>query len=225
MRKDKNISQPSARQAELFDKPDSQRLVHPTLLIGEEDVSLPDPSDARVITYGNGYTKFGQLFMAATEQGICRADFDRSAGEVFPALMASFPTGQLVPGWLPVFDEVLKIFSEDTLSASTVISVHLRGTPFQLSVWSALAEIPFGQRVTYTELAAGIGRPDAVRAVGTAIGRNPVAWLVPCHRVVHTGGRIGQYMWGAERKRALLAWEAGDIKYECFIFPSPGSGR
>ena len=205
MSKGKSIS----RQPGLFDGLEGQESVHPTLVIREEEVLSPDNQYVQIVTYGHGYTKFGQLFMAATEHGICRADFDRSAEDVFPSLMAAFPGCQLVAGWLPVFDEVLKIFSENHYSVAVPIPLHLRGTAFQISVWRALAEIPFGSRVTYADLAAGMGRPDAVRAVGTAIGRNPLAWLVPCHRVVHTGGRIGQYMWGAERKRMLLAWEAG----------------
>jgi AraC family transcriptional regulator of adaptative response/methylated-DNA-[protein]-cysteine methyltransferase len=198
-----------SRQPGLFDGPEGQARVHPTLVIRQEEVLSPDNQCVHIVTYGHGYTKFGQLFMAATEHGICRADFDRSAEDVFPALMAAFPGCQLVAGWLPVFDEVLKIFSKDHSSVASAIPLYLRGTAFQMSVWRALTEIPFGLRVTYAELAAGMGRPDAVRAVGTAIGRNPVAWLVPCHRVVHTGGRIGHYMWGAERKRRLLEWEAG----------------
>ncbi len=209
MNKGKSIS----RQPGLFDGSEGQGSVHPTLVIREEEVLPPDNQYVHTITYGHGYTKFGQLFMAATEHGICRADFDRSAEDVFPTLMAAFPGCQLVGGWLPVFDEVLKIFSEDHYSVAVPIPLHLRGTAFQLSVWRALVEIPLGSRLTYADLAAGIGRPDAVRAVGTAIGRNPVAWLVPCHRVVHTGGRIGQYMWGAERKRKLLEWEAGASKF------------
>ena len=209
MSKGKSIS----RQPGLFDGSAGQARVHPTLVIREEDVLISEHSSRHNITYGHGYTKFGPLFMAATEHGICRADFDRSPEDVFPSLMAAFPGCQSVAGWLPVFDEVLKIFSGDVSSVSTGIPLHLRGTAFQLSVWRALTEIPLGSRDTYAEVAAGMGRPDAVRAAGTAIGRNPVAWLVPCHRVVHTGGRIGQYMWGAERKRSLLEWEAGAFKF------------
>lgn len=205
MSKGKSIS----RQPGLFDGPEGKGPVHPNLLIREEDVLSPDHQYVHTITHGHGYTKFGELFMAGTEHGVCRADFDRSAEDVFPSLMAAFPGCQLVGGWLPVFDEVLKCFSEDHYSVAMPISLHLRGTAFQISVWRSLTEIPIGQQVTYGELAERIGRSDAVRAVGTAIGRNPVAWLVPCHRVVHTGGRIGQYMWGAGRKRRLLEWEVG----------------
>lgn len=86
--------------------------------------------------------------------------------------------------------------------------VGVTGTPFQVEVWRALLNIPFGDRVSYGQLAAMVGRPDAVRAVGTAVGRNPVAFLIPCHRVVHADGRTGGFMWGSERKRAMLSWEA-----------------
>jgi AraC family transcriptional regulator of adaptative response/methylated-DNA-[protein]-cysteine methyltransferase len=90
--------------------------------------------------------------------------------------------------------------------------VVLIGTGFQISVWKRLMAIPAGSVVTYSDVARGIDRPKAVRAVASAIGRNPLAILVPCHRVVPISGGIGQYRWGSERKRDLLAWEAGDSR-------------
>lgn len=164
------------------------------------------------ITYGEVHTKFGMLFMAATDEGICRASFGCSIDAEIKAIHIHFPKYQILPGEDPSFNLFISIFSQDPPSGGLHIPVHLRGTAFQLSVWRALTEIPFGKRVSYAELARSMGRPDALRAVGTAIGRNPVAWLIPCHRVVHTGGRIGHYMWGPERKRAMLEWEAGSFR-------------
>ncbi len=91
------------------------------------------------------------------------------------------------------------------------ITVHLTGTEFQLAVWRALIEVPAGQVISYAMLADRIGRPRALRAVGTAVGQNPVSWAVPCHRVTRTDGSIGGYHWGAAIKRALLAREGASI--------------
>lgn len=90
------------------------------------------------------------------------------------------------------------------------ITVDLSGTPFQLQVWQALLHIPEGQAVTYSDLAIHVGNPKAVRAVGTAVGRNPISWLIPCHRVLRTSGALGGYHWGTTRKRAMIAWESAN---------------
>jgi AraC family transcriptional regulator of adaptative response/methylated-DNA-[protein]-cysteine methyltransferase len=86
--------------------------------------------------------------------------------------------------------------------------LHLIGAPFQIKVWEALLAIPSGQVVTYGEIARAVGHPKAVRAVGTAVGRNPVSWLIPCHRALRTTGALGGYHWGLPVKRAMLAWES-----------------
>jgi AraC family transcriptional regulator of adaptative response/methylated-DNA-[protein]-cysteine methyltransferase len=210
MRKEKSNLPPAVRQSGLFDGADERKPVHPDLLITEEDVLSMDNANQHIITHGEGYTKFGRLLMAATEHGICRAEFEITTEDFLSRLNLSFTGYTCISGWHPLFDDFLRCFS-DNLSKDVVIPLHLRGTAFQMKVWNVLAKIPFGARLTYSEVAAMAGRPDAVRAVGTAIGRNPVAWLVPCHRVVHTGGRIGQYIWGAERKRRLLEWEVGSF--------------
>ena len=94
--------------------------------------------------------------------------------------------------------------------SSNEIVLHLYGTDFQIKVWRALLEIPFGNTSTYSDIAKAINNPRALRAVGTAIGRNPVAILVPCHRVLRSDGGIGGYYWGIEKKKILLEWE-GDM--------------
>jgi len=86
--------------------------------------------------------------------------------------------------------------------------LYLIGAPFQLKVWEALLNVPTGHVTTYSEIAGAIGTPKAVRAVGTAVGRNPISWLIPCHRALRKSGALGGYHWGLERKRAMLAWEA-----------------
>jgi AraC family transcriptional regulator, regulatory protein of adaptative response / methylated-DNA-[protein]-cysteine methyltransferase len=88
------------------------------------------------------------------------------------------------------------------------IKLHLKGTDFQLKVWETLLRIPMGGLTTYKDIAGRIGNPQASRAVGTAVGDNPVAYLIPCHRVIQSTGVIGQYHWGAGRKTAMIGWEA-----------------
>ena len=87
-------------------------------------------------------------------------------------------------------------------------ALHLIGAPFQIKVWEALLRVPSGHVTTYSEIAGAIGHPKAVRAVGTAVGRNPVSWLIPCHRALRKSGALGGYHWGLPVKRALLAWES-----------------
>ena len=101
----------------------------------------------------------------------------------------------------------LYIFTHDW-SKLHQIKLHLKGTAFQLKVWEALLKIPMGQLSTYGNIAASIKNPNASRAVGTAIGSNPVAFLIPCHRVIQSTGTFGGYMWGPVRKTAMIGWEA-----------------
>jgi AraC family transcriptional regulator of adaptative response/methylated-DNA-[protein]-cysteine methyltransferase len=101
----------------------------------------------------------------------------------------------------PVVDAALGISGEET-------RLYLIGAPFQIKVWEALLTIPTGHVTTYSDIAGVIGHPQAVRAVGTAVGRNPVSWLIPCHRALRRDGNLGGYHWGLPVKRAMLAWEA-----------------
>ena len=92
-------------------------------------------------------------------------------------------------------------------SASTPIKLHVSATNFQLQVWKALLNCPSGARVSYQDIAKAVGNDNASRAVGTAIGANPVAFLIPCHRVIRQSGALGGYRWGLDHKQALLSWE------------------
>ena len=104
----------------------------------------------------------------------------------------------------------LYIFRHDWSKLSEV-KLHLKGTEFQLKVWETLLKIPMGQLATYGKIAEGIYKPAASRAVGTAIGNNPVAYLIPCHRVIQSTGTLGGYMWGSTRKAAIIGWEAARV--------------
>ena len=107
--------------------------------------------------------------------------------------------------------DVLGIFQDDWNSLEQ-IKLHLAGTPFQLKVWESLLRIPMGRLSTYKDIAQTINNPKASRAVGNAIGSNPVAFLIPCHRVIQSNGEMGGYMWGPDKKAAIIGWEAAKTK-------------
>jgi AraC family transcriptional regulator of adaptative response/methylated-DNA-[protein]-cysteine methyltransferase len=106
----------------------------------------------------------------------------------------------------PMQQNAVRIFSGDW-SELQQIKLHLKGTAFQLKVWETLLKIPFGQLTTYGTIATQLNKPNASRAVGTAVGSNPVAFLIPCHRVIQATGSLGGYMWGETRKTAIIGWE------------------
>jgi len=161
------------------------------------------------IEFGVHETPFGDCLIATTERGVCEIAFIGTGDDPYDALRARWPNAMLVerPGATQGIAE--RIFG----TAATDIGaepLHLvvRGTNFQLKVWEALLRIPPGGVSTYEQIAAAIGAPTASRAVGTAVGANPVAYLIPCHRVIRKTGAFGNYRWGATRKRAMLGWEA-----------------
>ncbi|MFG6282506.1 methylated-DNA--[protein]-cysteine S-methyltransferase [Sphingomonas sp. S6] len=151
-------------------------------------------------------TSLGPLLVAATDTGLCRIAFDEDAD----ALAAHFPQATIVPGdaaLATLAAEVVALVEAPGRDAG--LPVDVQGTAFQEAVWQALRTIPAGETRSYAQLAAAAGRPGATRAAGTACGRNPLAVLVPCHRVTRGDGAMGGYAWGVERKRALLARERG----------------
>ncbi|MEM9267605.1 MAG: MGMT family protein, partial [Pseudomonadota bacterium] len=107
-----------------------------------------------------------------------------------------------------VQDPSMPALLEDVMSPQGQGQLHLIGAPFQIKVWEALLSIPSGHVTTYSDIARVVGNPKAVRAVGTAVGRNPVSWLIPCHRALRKSGGLGGYHWGLGVKRAMLAWES-----------------
>ena len=120
-------------------------------------------------------------------------------------LLDAFPQAQFTAQTDAFQQSALRIFADAESLPS--IKLHLKGTPFQLKIWQSLLKIPMGQLKTYGDIAQDIENPQANRAVGTAIGRNPVAFLIPCHRVIRSTGIIGGYKWGAPRKTAMIGWE------------------
>jgi O-6-methylguanine DNA methyltransferase len=151
----------------------------------------------------------GLLKLAATRAGVLRIAFPRESGEGFHGwIQRVFPGVELVGG-SAVLDEAQRELSAyfGGRQQQFKVPLDLRGTPFQRSVWKALLEIPFGATRSYAEVARAVGRPRAFRAVGAASGANPVPIIVPCHRVIASGGRLGGFRGGLEAKRRLLALE------------------
>jgi len=147
---------------------------------------------------------FARLCMASTSEGLCSVSLVMgSEGQAVETLKKSFPGAKLVASIRPDHTDFLKLFKKEPVS----LCFHLLGTPFQLDVWSALLNIPFGGTTTYGTLAAEIGRPKAYRAVGSAVGDNPIFWAIPCHRVLPASGGIGNYFWGPAIKKSILDWE------------------
>ena len=160
------------------------------------------------IRYGLHPTPFGRALIAATPRGICHLGFVQgSEGAAIDGLVRDWPGARMVEDPAATGSLVRPIF-DAAGRGRDALRLHLRGTNFQIKVWEALLRIPPGQVTTYEAVAAGIGRPAALRAVGSAVGRNPVAVLIPCHRVIRKVGGFGEYRYGPARKRALLAWES-----------------
>lgn len=159
------------------------------------------------INYSYAESPFGYLLVAATQKGICHMAFINSEEEASAALRARFPNAHYHQRVDALQQEALFIFQHDW-SRLHQIKLHLHGTPFQLKVWEALLKIPAGKLATYGNIAGQIDKPDASRAVGSAIGSNPIAYLIPCHRVIQASGNLGGYRWGTSRKAAMIGWEA-----------------
>ncbi len=166
-----------------------------------------------LINYSFAESPFGEIIVASTSKGICHLAFfsDQSQGEA--TLKARFPNANSHLLVDKIQQEALYIFQHDWNKLNQ-IKLHLHGTPFQLKVWEALLKIPMGNLTTYGRIAAEIEKPNASRAIGTAIGSNPVAFLIPCHRVIQSSGNIGGYMWGNTRKSAIIGWEAAQLNVE-----------
>ena len=159
------------------------------------------------IRYGIHPTPFGKCLIGTTERGICHLGFVQTGeGDAIDNLVENWKNATMIEDYRSTALLVTPIF--DLKHQGKPLQVHLRGTNFQLKVWEALLQIPVGAATTYAGIAARIGKPGASRAVGTAIGQNPIAVLIPCHRVIRKVGDFGNYRYGALRKKALLVRES-----------------
>lgn len=165
------------------------------------------------INYSYAESPFGNLIVASTQKGICYMAFVEDEEKARKDLQAHFPNASFKQMLDMHQQQALYIFTHDW-SRLHEIKLHLKGTDFQLKVWEALLKIPMGGVCTYGTIAQKLNNPNASRAVGTAIGSNPVAFLIPCHRVIQSTGTFGGYMWGPTRKAAIIGWEAAKTNYE-----------
>jgi len=156
------------------------------------------------INWGWFDTAFGPSIVMGTARGICGMGFaaDMGTEAALADLTRRWPQAEFVED-----PARLRPWVQAALGGQ-VAPLHLIGAPFQIKVWEALLRIPSGQVTTYSEIAGAVGHPKAVRAVGTAVGRNPISLLIPCHRALRKSGGLGGYHWGLPVKRAILAWEA-----------------
>ena len=160
------------------------------------------------IRYGLHASPFGKCLIAVTERGICHLAFvQTSEGDAIDHLVAGWKQARMIEDYRSTAALVEPIFDLRNSGRGKPLNVHLRGTNFQLKVWEALLQVPAGAVTTYEGIASSIGRPGATRAVGTAVGHNPIAVLIPCHRVIRKVGEFGNYRYGSSRKKALLARE------------------
>lgn len=158
------------------------------------------------IHYGWFDCPFGESLVMGTDKGICGIAYSEETGHdaAFQDLTSRWPKAHFVENPEALAPWLAGIYG----NTSAETQLHLTGSPLQIKVWEALMRIPSGQVTTYSEIAQAIGSPRAVRAVGTAVGRNPVSWLIPCHRALRKSGGLGGYHWGLPVKRSMLAYEA-----------------
>ena len=160
------------------------------------------------IRYGIHPTPFGKCLIGLTERGICHLGFvQASEGDAIDNLMADWKHATMIEDYRATASLIAPIFDLRYGSRGKPLNLHLRGTNFQLKVWEALLQVPAGAVTTYEALAMRVGQPSAARAVGSAVGHNPIAVLIPCHRVIRKVGEFGNYRYGELRKKALLARE------------------
>jgi AraC family transcriptional regulator of adaptative response/methylated-DNA-[protein]-cysteine methyltransferase len=163
------------------------------------------------INYSYAESPFGNIMVASTEKGICHIAFANSEAEGLIELQKAFPNAAYKQVVDMIQQNALYIFKHDW-SKLDEIKLHLKGTDFQLKVWETLLKIPAGKLSTYGNIANQLKQPTASRAVGSAVGDNPVAFLIPCHRVIQSTGEFGQYHWGSNRKTAIIGWEAAQAE-------------
>ncbi len=170
-----------------------------------------------LIHYCFAQTPFGGIILASTGRGICYLAFMENEAEALDGLKARFPNAAYVQHTDAFQQSALAVFARSG-GMLPPVKLHLKGTAFQLKVWEALLKVPAGGLVTYGTIARRINLPAACRAVGTAVGSNPVSFLIPCHRVIQASGVLGSYRWGSSRKRAIIGWEASNVPH------APGAG-
>ena len=177
-------------------------------VLGMTPSQFRDHGAGTVVRFAVGQCTLGAVLVAATERGVCAIELGDDPDALVHALERRFTKAELVGGDASFESIVARVVGLIERPGPHALPLDLRGTSFQLEVWTALSRIPVGATMTYAEVAEAIGRPTATRAVAQACGANPVAIAIPCHRVVRTDGGTSGYRWGVERKRVLLEREA-----------------
>ncbi len=166
------------------------------------------------IAWGYHPSPFGQALIMATERGVAGLAFADDASEeqaIFDDMARRWPAAGYTHAPERTAPYATRIFTPELWSKSDPLKLVLIGTDFEVRVWDALLRLPPGQAITYSDLAAHVCSPAAARAVGSAVGRNPISFVVPCHRVLRKDGGLGGYHWGITRKQAIIGWEAGRL--------------
>ena len=166
------------------------------------------------IRYGFHPSPFGLALLMATPRGICGlafADDNAARSDALADMKRRWPAADYREDEAGTKSHVERVFGVKNGRMPDQVHLVFIGTNFDAEVWQALLRIPVGQAVTYSDIAAHLGKPNASRAVGSAVGRNPISFVVPCHRVLRRDGGLGGYHWGVTRKQALIGWEAGYV--------------
>ena len=163
-----------------------------------------------LIRYGFHHSPFGRCLLASTARGICGLEFVTVGAQTdtLAELKKRWARATFQQDETATQPLIETIFTPQDTAQRSPLKLFMKGTPFQLQVWQALLKIPAGQLVSYDDVAGYLGRPQAARAVGGAVARNPIGYLIPCHRVIRKVGTLGPYHWGAARKKAIIGWEA-----------------
>ena len=175
-----------------------------TNIVSATPSEFDSPKDK--IEYSFQKSKFGKIIIASTPKGICYIGFIEGKENAVNELSMRFPSAHFIEQENEIHLSAIP-FMNGKFDISMPIKLHLKGTEFQQKVWEALLQIPIGKTNNYNEIAQRIGKPLASRAVGTAISKNPIAFIIPCHRVIHSNRNTGNYHWGSDRKREILEWE------------------
>lgn len=162
------------------------------------------------INYSFALSPFGEIIVASTPKGICHMSFAEDHEEAIKNLISIFPKANYQNSADGIQKNAIRIFNLDWESLNK-IKLHIKGSDFQLKVWQALLNIPMGQLSSYQNIANLIKSPKASRAVGNAVGQNPVAYLIPCYRIIQSTGALGDYHWGHIRKTSMIGWEAAKV--------------
>lgn len=212
MKGQKELSEAYVKSATLFTALDAEAnqngLLHDFFMEIERfsDVELKNGSVNLCLNFSFGPTLFGEVLLASSSKGICYLAFADEQQTALMDLKLQFPNAMLSKNTDEMQQNAISFLNQDSQN-NAKIKLHLKGTDFQLKVWQALLKIRSGQLVCYGEIAREIGCPKASRAVGTAIGSNLIAFLIPCHRVIQSSGKFGGYRWGIARKTAIIKWE------------------